>query len=214
MEKMGKIGAEVNNWEKSNIQVFWGEIAPCDHIVQIYENDKVFLNTLEGFAGVGFMKDESVVLIATADHLADIEKRLLAQGIDIPALIASDQYIPLDVEDCLSTFMVDQWPDEVLFTNFVTAVMARAQKNGRKVRAFGEMVAVLWAQGYNGATVKLEHLWHHIQQKNRFCLYCAYPKSGFTQDANSSINNICRAHSIVIDGNARPSTEIYYKAVG
>lgn len=33
---------DTKDWEKTNMQVFWGEIAPCDHVVQIYENDEVF----------------------------------------------------------------------------------------------------------------------------------------------------------------------------
>lgn len=44
---------KINNWKNTNIQVFWGEIAPCDHLIQIYENESHFLNTLEGFAGSG-----------------------------------------------------------------------------------------------------------------------------------------------------------------
>jgi hypothetical protein len=26
-------------WSKAKAEVFWGEIAPCEHVVQIYEND-------------------------------------------------------------------------------------------------------------------------------------------------------------------------------
>src|SRR5688500_19228341 len=55
----------------------------------------------------------------------------------------------------------------------------------RSVRAFGEMVAVLWANGHNGATVRLEHLWHAFCQSEAFSLFCAYPKTGFTQDAST-----------------------------
>ena len=29
-------------------EVFWGEIAPCEHLVQIYEESGVFLDSLEG----------------------------------------------------------------------------------------------------------------------------------------------------------------------
>ena len=37
----------------SGIEVFWGEIPPCDHLIQIYNDDAVFLDTLEGFAAGG-----------------------------------------------------------------------------------------------------------------------------------------------------------------
>jgi hypothetical protein len=77
---------------------------------------------------------------------------------------------------------------------------SRARQNEGRVRAFGEMVAVLWANGHNGATVRLEHLWHAFCQSEAFSLFCAYPKSGFTQDASTSIKEICATHSKVISG--------------
>ena len=200
------------SWESSNIQVFWGEIAPCDHLVQIYESENIFMNTLEGFVGDGFIRKEAVIVIATPSHIVNLNNRLKNQGFDLDMLMAKDQYIPVDANESIEKFMVNGWPDEILFSDFVGSLLKRARLNNRKVRAFGEMVALLWAQGHNGATVRLETLWHQLQLKNKFCIYCAYPKSGFTQDANASIDKICETHSKLIDGCSHPSTEIYYKA--
>lgn len=202
--------SESHLWDSSNIQVFWGEIAPCDHLVQFYDNDIIFLNTLEGFVGDGFIKGESVIVIATPDHMRNLNSRLINQGFDISGLNSIDQYITMDASDVTSEFMVNNWPDENLFSSFVSSLMDRAQKGNRKVRVFGEIVSVLWHQGHTGATVQLETLWHRLQHQNRFCLYCAYPKSGFTQDANAAMEIICSTHSKIIDGDSRPSTEIYY----
>lgn len=208
---MEKLNSEIKDWESSNIQVFWGEIAPCDHLLQIYQNDLTFLNTLEGFAGDGFMKGESVIILATQEHIDQLDARLTVHGFDLNELRERDQYITMEAEDCLSHFMVNNWPDENLFQIFISDILRRAQENNRKVRAFGELVALLWANGHTGATVHLEILWHRLHSKNNFCLYCAYPQSGFTQNANASIDKIRQTHTKVIDGNARPSTEIYYK---
>jgi len=49
------IKQQIDKWKNESIQVFWGEIAPCDHLVQIYHNDTIFLNTLEGFATCGLL---------------------------------------------------------------------------------------------------------------------------------------------------------------
>ena len=96
--------------------------------------------------------------------------------------------------------MVNGWPDEELFTNTVNDIITRARGNGRKVRVFGEMVAVLWAEGNAGATVRLEHLWNELQTHEHFPLFCAYPRSGFTQDAAVSMQMICDTHSKVVPG--------------
>ncbi len=180
--------------------IFWAEITPCDHMVQIYEDDAVFLDSLEGFVGGGIRADDSVIVIATAAHLNALENRLRAQGVEIGAARARDRYIPLDADETLSKFMRKGWPDEDLFAQLVTGLIARARTGGRRVRAFGEMVAVLWAQGQNGATIRLEHLWHAVCQEQGFSLFCAYPRTGFTQDATVSMREICATHSKVISG--------------
>ena len=208
---MEKVISKVEEWEKSNIQVFWGEIAPCDHLVQIYENDKIFLDTLEGFAGTGFLANESVIIIATSNHLSALNSRLVAQGFNLDALAATGQYFPIDVNDVFPKILINDWLDEKRFDSFVSNLINRAKKDNRKVRTFGELVAVLWAQGHCGVTVQMEHLWHQLYHKYTFTLYCAYPKVGFTQSAKDSIDTICKKHSKIIDGQSRPATDIYYK---
>ena len=73
--------------------------------------------------------------------------------------------------------MINNWPDENLFRLLVIGLLHRAKRNKRPVRAFGEMVALLWAQGFNGATVQLEHLWNNFCETEAFSLFCAYPRS-------------------------------------
>ena len=110
----------------------------------------------------------------------------------------NDQLIILDVEQTLAEFIRNGWPDDTLFHEVIGKILGRAGHSGRHVRAFGEMVAVLWAQGHSGATVRLEHLWHHLCRKESFSLFCAYPRSGFTEDAAASIQQICRTHDRVV----------------
>lgn len=178
--------------------VFWGEISPCEHLVQIYQDDDIFLDTLEGFVGGGIIAGDGVVVIATDIHRAALEARLTNHGIDVAMKAAQNQYLALDAEETLSKFMIDGWPDEVLFRNLVKSILQRAKDGGRRVRAFGEMVAILWAQGNNEATVRLEYLWHRLCREELFSLFCAYPQSGFTGDASASIKEICEAHSRVL----------------
>lgn len=198
-------------WANADIQNFWGKIASCDHLVQIYENEKVFINTLEGFVGDGFLREEAVIIIASDLHLSILEDRLIDQGFDLPKLRATNQFITMRIEDATRAFMVNGWPDETLFYRFVSALKDRALQNSNKLRVFGEIVADLWEKGMYEATLHLENLWHRLQHREKFCLLCAYPKGGFTREVNESIRQICNTHSKVIDGNSRPSTEIYYQ---
>jgi hypothetical protein len=201
------------DWHQCKTNVFWGEIAPCDHVVQIYEDNESFLDTLTEFISDGIYSNDCTIVIATASHLNSLEERLKAVPFDLKTLASEDRYIPIDAKEALSQFMVNDWPDETLFADLVTKIVLRAKKNGCQVRAFGEMVAMLWEQGHTGATVQLEHLWNKFCSSEAFCLFCAYPKIGFTQDANASMLNICAAHSKVIAGSKSSANEVLYRSV-
>ena len=199
------------NWAKSTPQDFWGEIAPCEHVVQIYEDDQVFLDLLVGFVSGGIKARECVIVMATDSHLKALDARLRADGLNVFDMMLKDLFIPINAEQALSQFMINGWPDEILFRHLVTQLIDRAHKHKRKVRAFGEMVAILWSQGLNGATVQLEDLWNKFCETEALCLFCAYPKAGFTEDAHASMMHICGAHKKVIAGWGKPANEIMYK---
>jgi hypothetical protein len=200
-----------NGWLHSKTDVFWAEIAPCDHVVQVYDTDSVFLDALAGFVGGGINAGDCCIVIATQAHLEALEDRLTAYGIHIGVLRADYRYIPLNAEEILSRFMVDSYPDEALFMKTVSEIINKNRTNNRKVRAFGEMVAVLWAQGLQDATVRLEHLWNKYCEKEKLCLFCAYPKSGFTGDSSDTFQHICSSHSIMIEGAQQQLTDIFYR---
>lgn len=202
-----------SDWQLSKADVFWGEIAPCDHVVQIYENDEIFIDVLAGYVGGGINAGDAIIIIATEAHINALEARLRSFAIDVNSLVSNEQYFPLDAQETLDKFMVNDWPDEELFMKLITNLLRKAKKTNRNIRAFGEMVALLWAQGHNGATVQLEHLWNRLSEIESFCLFCAYPRSGFTDDINVSIKGICGAHSKIITARERPLTELAYSCV-
>ena len=179
-------------------EIFWGEMSPCEHVVQIYGDDRIFLDGLAGFVSHGLRQGEAAVVIATALHLHGLEARLRASGIDVDQAMAENRYIPRLAEDILERFMDKDWPDEALFFGVVDELLAKAQGGGkRKVRAFGEMVAILWARGNHAATIHLELLWSKVCASERFALFCAYPRDTFSKNATESIVEICRIHSHV-----------------
>jgi hypothetical protein len=176
---------------------FWGELAPCDHLVQIYDDESRFMATLERFVGDGLEAGEAAVVIATASHLTWLESRLRDAGHDIQAARASGAYVGLDAAATLSSFLVDGWPDATRFAKVIGPVVDRARRGHRKVRAFGEMVAFLWAQGHNDATLALEALWNDFCRERELALFCAYPRIGATRDLTDALAEVCALHSKV-----------------
>jgi len=181
-----------------SIEAFWAEMSACEHFVQIYEADDVFAETLTSFVADGLHNAQAVVVIATPMHRRELVDRLASIGFDLAQVMEDDQLMLLDAEETISKFMRNNWPEEELFSSVIKDILSRAGRGGRKVRAFGEMVAIMWARGYCGATVRLEHLWHRMCEMDTFPLFCAYPKTGFTQDPAESIAQVCAAHSKVL----------------
>jgi len=109
------------------------------------------------------------------------------------------QYIALDADETLSKFMVDGRPDERRFAEVIGSLIGRAANDGgRPVRAFGEMVALLWAEGRHEAAIRLEELWNDLAKSQSFSLMCAYPIAGFDHEEHGdSFQRICQAHSHV-----------------
>jgi hypothetical protein len=196
-------------WRRSEADAFWGELAPCDHVIQIYENDQKFIQVLSQFVHGGLVAGDGVIVIATPQHLKEVQSKLAQSGISIEDYLHS-QYFPMVAHEILDQFMVDGLPDERLFNQIISGFISKVRGNKRKVRAFGEMVAVLWKEGNRSATVKLEQLWNKFCENEVFCLFCAYPKSGFDHDINTSLNHICSAHSKIVTPLREGSSEVLY----
>ncbi len=175
-----------------------GNGASCDHVVQFYHNADHLLNSLERFVCEGLRAGEGVVVIATMSHLFELERRLGDHEFAFHTMQARGQYVRLNAHEALWQFMVDGWPDETLFRAFVDRLQKQAGRDGRRVRAFGEMVAVLWSQGKTEATIELERMWHRLSQERKLLLYCAYPKEEFGVEQRAGMDQICAAHSRVL----------------
>jgi signal transduction histidine kinase/ActR/RegA family two-component response regulator len=177
----------------------WSEMSDSEHFVQFYETDAFLLNSLGGFVGAGLQAGDACIIVATQAHREALEERLNAGGLDVAAAIASGQYLSLDATETLSKFMVDGQPEPGRFTEVIEDVLARAAIGGRQVRAFGEMVALLWAQDNQAAAIRLEELWNDLQKSHAFSLFCAYPMNGFGgEEFSGPFSNVCTSHSSVI----------------
>jgi hypothetical protein len=91
--------------------------------------------------------------------------------------------------------MVRDIPDPVLFDATIGAIVERAARGGRTVRLFGEMVALLWADGNVTGALALETLWNGMAANRRFFLLCAYPEGLLGGAPLRAVNAMCDRHS-------------------
>jgi len=170
----------------------------CEHIVHFYGDDTVFLNALESFILRGLMDGEAVVVIALPSHRTALECRLAGHGLNLATLATTEQLVLLDARETLDTFLRDGLPSETLFHEILGKLVARLRAGHRTVRAFGEMVGILWEQGNRAATLQLEEIWHRFCQAEGLVLYCAYRGTAFAAESEAR-RQIGEVHSQLIE---------------
>jgi hypothetical protein len=162
--------------------------SPHDHVVHVYTDDAHLVTELASFITQGFSQDESVIIVATPQHRAALTE----------VLDAGSQLVVLDAADTLQKFMIDGAPDPALFETTIGGIVDAAASDGRPVRVFGEMVAVLWDQGNVTAALALEELWNDLAATRQFFLMCAYPSSSFDGESLHAMNSVCQLHSKLV----------------
>jgi PAS domain S-box-containing protein len=177
----------------------WSDMSQSEHFVHFYETDAFLLDSLSDFIGTGLVIGDVCIVLATQTHRENLEERLKATGLDLAAASTRGEYISLDAADTLSKIMVDGLPEPESFTRVIGSTIAQTAKGPRHVRVFGELVALLWADGNHMAAIRLEELWNDLGQLHTFSLFCSYPMHGFSQKAyNAEFADICNRHSRVI----------------
>jgi PAS domain S-box-containing protein len=176
----------------------WADVNPHSHLVQFYEDDGFLIDSLTRWFADGFAAGNSCVFVGTDAHRVSLEKRLADQGVDPDMLRKEGRFICRDASQMLSTFMIDEWPDETLFIRAIEGALSHV-KQPRDVRAFGEMVALLWAEGKREAAIRLEELWNAFMKTHALALCCAYPLHGFGSDTDASLFlKVCAQHTPVL----------------
>jgi hypothetical protein len=171
---------------------------PHHHAVQFYGTDQSLFVTVAGFLAEGLVAGQPAIVIATATHRIAILEHLCGRLIDCEKAIRNGDLVLLDAEATLDLFMVDDEPDGELFEQNVGRLVDQAI-NGRQrtiLRAYGEMVDVLWKGGQTAAAIRLEMLWNQLAQTHAFSLLCGYSMGHFYKDASQS--DIRRQHTHVI----------------
>jgi len=200
-----------NDWKLATADIFWGDLAFYDHVLQVYETEEILIEAFSGFIATGIHIGDCCIVVASETHLAALNERLESQGVNTVEAMADGRYIRVNVEELLSKFIVDDQVDEKLFEQAVKPVFEKCRNSKRLVRACGEIAPTLAGRGNWTAAARMEELWEELHHKEKFSLFCAYSKNLFEKGTNENINHICAKHSKMIAGNENQSTGIYYR---
>lgn len=179
---------------------FWEGIARTEHILQVYGNESVFLDALEGFVGSGLRAEEAVIVVASARHLHELEKRLRGRWLDVDRARWQGRYFPLLATETLEKVVFDGEPAEERFNRMAQKLIALARGKGTPVRLFVEMVAGLTGQLNPEATLRLEKLWGEIAKQEQIPLFCAYSQEALDRLPSVPARAVSDGHSMLLPG--------------
>jgi hypothetical protein len=170
-----------------------------DHFVQLYQ-DKAFLaDAVAEYVGAALREGEAAVLIATPQHVQIFLRALERRGLYPLAALRHGQLRLLDARDTLSQFMKGGTPDWQAFHELCGGVIAQMRLQYPRVRAYGEMVNLLWQDRMRDEAIELEGFWHRLGKLQTFSLLCAYQIDNLDSDAyDRALDCVCRAHTHLI----------------
>jgi hypothetical protein len=92
--------------------------SPCDHIVQLYQDQEFLNRAVCRFAAAALANGEGVILVPTVAHWDAFRPRIESEGVDVDSAIGRGQLSIVDANDLLPTFMRDAMPDSPVFLGF------------------------------------------------------------------------------------------------
>lgn len=146
------------------------------------------------------------VAIATSRTASGILSQIDRLGVDPTEAMSSGRLVLHESTQMLARFTVAGAVDAQLFDRCVGAEMRQTcERAGNKpVRAFGDMVGVLWQRGDCEQAVALETFWAALQQELDFALFCTYPIDVFAQTYSAdALRGVFATHTHVVQAASR-----------
>jgi hypothetical protein len=174
--------------------IAWG----TTHDVHFYESHASLVQVVSTFLSEGVRAGQPLVVIATPAHRKAFQQKLIELHPEFDGREAETVW--LDARDTLASFMEGRMPNAELFEATVGNVFARlmASRTYLVVRAYGEMVDLLWQDGNADGAIALEKLWNGLSHRYAFSLLCAYDGAGFEViEKKPGYYRVCAMHERV-----------------
>ena len=172
-----------------------------EHAVQFYRDDASLLVTLSRFTREGLNARQPIIIIATPEHRDALITQLLTDGVSRDHFERQGALWMLDARETLATFMDGAAPNPARFRDVIGGMIqqARNASDGSAIRAYGEMVDLLWKDGNADAAIRLECLWNTLANAHQFMLLCGYSIGSFYKETGGfDIGDVCQVHSRVL----------------
>jgi len=180
----------------------------CCHTVKFYEHDRELIDGLGRHIGDALECGDTAIIITTNSHRELLDEELRLRKIDVSAALRAGRLIEMDAAETLAKFMVEGEPERKKFEDCIGSLISETAARmmpGRRIVAYGEMVALLLAQGKRHATLRVEELWNGLAERHTFDLLCGYPLGAFDRlEDRQLFFSICGEHTGVNPADSYP----------
>ena len=179
---------------------------PDGHLVQIYkeDDDAALVRNVSRFLSEGVKNGDAALVVANARHAQAFRKAIGPQA---------DAIRFLDSVETLSRLMRDEQPDWNRFKEIIGGAVTemRSASAAGGLRAYGDMVNLLWKARQYSSAIRLEQFWNRLLSRSSFTrsesriagfsLYCAYSMDVLADNFQAAaLEGILATHTHLIPG--------------
>ena len=172
------------------------------HFVQLYAaDDAALVKNARRYLWEGLRRGEGVLVIAAVERQQSFSQHLSTLGADVQQSLAKGQLVFLNAHQTVARFMRGGEPDWIEFEKAIRGAIRRVhpREGIERLRAYGEMVGILWKARRFSAAVRLEQFWNKLLEQSAFSLFCAYAIDIFGQEfAPSNLDGVLCTHTHLI----------------
>jgi hypothetical protein len=166
-----------------------------NHMVRICPNTTSQAEVLTRYIKDGLLNNEGIIIIARPPLRRAVLSKLEVLGFDSQAIKNQGQVRFFDAEFLLSNILIDGIIEEQAFRKFIGIPIQATQSKFGKVRAFGEMVDILWQRDLQNMAIQLENLWEDLCAKQGLIFLCTYLLDNLDpNDYDSALEKIYKHH--------------------
>ena len=170
-----------------------------NHIVQVCQNVTSQAEILTRYIKEGLLNNEGIIVIARPSLRKTVLSKLDALGFDNQTVKNQGQVRFFDAEFLLSSILIDGTIEEQAFRNLIGIPVQVAQSKFGKVRAFGEMVDILWQRNLQDMAIQLEDLWEDLCTNQGLRFLCTYLLDNLDpNDYDSALEKIYKHHKYLM----------------
>lgn len=158
--------------------------AAPSHTCTFFGDDSHLITAIAASLRPAFALRQAMIVIATPEHLTALDAQL-DPFVALHAAKSSGLYQEFDADLTLKKLLSSGRPERRRFEQVVGAPVAEALARYSAVRAYGEMVSLLWMRGQPEAALELEALWNELIGYHPIALLCGYPAAAFPDGVTS-----------------------------